>query len=159
MTSHKATLRKRALMAYTILVCAVIFLHFVFKVPWEQNIRILLGYYEEISLCFGIVSCVLIPFRLLTLKQKGVAPETRRVRLFGPFIDLFLDPLFDVSLFYSALFVLNTIFQERAHGLSLDPFLILLFVAATLLYQSIKDIYEMVREIFYVQTAERVISE
>lgn len=154
MLPPRRILRKNALIAYVSIVFLVIFSHFVLKINWEQIIKIILSYYDEISICFYILSFLLIPFRLFFVKQKRIAPEIRKFRLLGPFIDLTLEPLFNASLFYAAMFLLCAIFRERAHGLSLEPFLILLVVAAILLYQSITDICEMGREIFLAKDWE-----
>lgn len=159
MFSHRAILRKHPLIIYIIIVFTVSFSHFVLKTSWERYIKILLSYYEEISICFSILSFFLIPFRLYFVKKKGIAPEIRKFRLLGPIIDLTLEPLFNASLFYSAMFILRTIFIERAHELSLDSFLILSVVAGILLYHSISDMYEMGREIFYIQAIKEVVQE
>ena len=158
MTSHRKKLNKRSLIAYAIIICGAFISHFILKMPWEQYITSILGYYQQISLAFGIVVCGLIPFRLLIVKRKGMAPETQRFRLLGPIIDLTLGPLIDASLFYSALFILYEVFQERVQVLSLDPFLILLIVAAYLLYESVKDVFGICREIFYVERTEQAIT-
>lgn len=152
MTSSKETLRKWALIAYIFVVCGAILLY-VLKVPWQQNIKIVLGYYEEISFCFTVVICFLIPFRLYYVKQNGIVPETRKFRMFGPFVAYIFDPLYDAILFYSALFILHTIFQTE---LSLDPLLVLLLVSGILLYESLTDVFKLSREIFYARTVKKV---
>lgn len=157
MTSHRA-LNKRALIAFITVVCVGVVLDRL-PIPWEENIRIVLRYHEQFSRYFFLASFVLIFFRLLTVRRKGVAPETRKIRYFGPIIDLAVLPLFDASLFSSALFMLHSIFQEHARGLSLDSFFVLMGVAIILLYLSVNDMIRMGREIFYVHTAERVIRE
>lgn len=156
MTSTRATLRKRSIIIYAIIVSVAIALY-ILKTPWEEYVRTLLGYYEEISGCFFILNFGLVVFRLFTVEKKGAVPETRRFRLgFGPIIDLAVNPLLDASLFYSALFMLYTIFQE---GLSLDPFLIILVVAGILLYQSVGDMIKMGHTTFYFQTTEKVVRQ
>lgn len=155
----RPTLRMHSFIAYITIVCIVIVLDLI-GIPWEENIKILLQNYEQISRYFFIGSIVLIFFRLLTVKQKGLAPETRKIRSgLGPIVDLAALPLFDASLFSASLFMLYSIFQERAQRLSLDSFFVLLGVAMILLYLSVNDMIRMGREIFYVQTAERVVRE
>lgn len=158
MTSHRATWRKRSLIAYLVMVFVMILLDFL-PIPWEENLAIVLGYYQQLSRYFFIGAFVLIVFRLLTLKHKGVPPETRKIRVLGPVFDLAVKPLFDASLFSSGLFMLYSIFQERAHGLSQDIFFVLSCVAIILLYLSFNGMIEMVREIFHVQTTEEVVRE
>jgi len=156
MTSHKRTLRKGSLIIYAILVIGAIILYLL-KIPWQENVRIMLSYYGEISICFFIISAGLIPLRLIAVEQKGVATAATKIRFLGPIVDLSLEPLFDASLFYAALFILYTIFQEHGNVLSLDPFLILIMVAGILLYESINSVYEMALEIFYAKKAEVII--
>lgn len=153
--TYPRTLNKRALIVYISLVCVfVVFL--AFNVPWQEYVRIFLGYYEKICLGFVALSLLLVPFRLHAVKRRGLAPETRKVRFLGPFIDLAIDPLYDATLFYAGMFMFYTIFQERTHGLSLDPLLVLLFVAGILIYQSVTDLHKLGCEIFYVQTEKKV---
>lgn len=147
-------LRRGPFIAYLIIVVISLLLTFTLKMPWEQNIRILLNYYKEISLCFSILTIILIPFRLYYFNQKGM-PKISKFHFLGPTIDLTIEltfePLIDASFFYSAMFLLFTIFKERATGLWLDSFLVLLIVAGILLFQSISDLLEMGRDIFYVR--------
>ena len=159
MTYPRATLRRWQFITFIILAVGAISLYLL-RVPWEENIRILLGYHEEISRCFLIVSCALILFRLIAFFKTGVPAETRKLRFgFGPVFDLMLDPLLDYSLFYSAWFILSTIFQERMHQLSIDSFFILLSLVVVLMYMSIHDLIRLFRETFYVQRTERVIPQ
>lgn len=159
MTSPRPTLRKRPLVALIITVCGVIILDSL-KIPWEENLGILLCNYEQFSRYFFIVSFVVIVFRLLAIRQKGIAPESPlKLRLLGPIFDLAVEPLFDASLFSSALFMLYSLFQERVHGLGQDTFFVLLGVAAILLYLSVNGLIVMIREIIYVQTTEKVVRE
>jgi len=154
-----SAINRKSLAIYVFLGVALLFSHFVLKIQWEQNIRTALEYYNEFSCCFAFLMLLLIPFRLDSVRRKGIAPETRKVRFFGPIIDLSLAPFYDVSLFYSGLFMLHIIFRERPQGLSLDPFLILALVAAILVYQSLNGAYKLGREIFFVETTEKMIKQ
>lgn len=159
MFSHRGIFRKNAFIVYVSIVVLSICSHFVLKINWEQIIKSILNYYGEISICFSMVSFFLIPFRLFYVKQKRITPEIRNIRLLGPLIDLTIEPLFNASLFYSAMFMLHVIFQEQDQGLTFDSFLILLVVAGILLYGSISYMYDMVLEIFFIEATEEVIQE
>lgn len=160
MTPEKSSaLNRKSLIIYFFIAVALVISHFVLKMQWEQYIRTALEHYEEFSLCFVIFVVLLIPFRWHAVRSKGIAPEARKVRFFGPIIDLALDPLYDASLFYSGLFIFYTIFRERPEGLSLDPFLILALVAGILVYQSLNGAYKLGREIFFVEKTERMIKQ
>lgn len=157
MDTHRPKLRKRPLFIYIIIVCIVIFLHFILNIEWELYIKIILGYYNDISLCFGIISFGLVPFYLYFVKLKLISPKTQKFTLFGPFGDVILKQSFDVSQFYSALYILKIIFQEKEHILSLDPVLILLIIIGVLLYRSINDLFNTGREIFYIRSVEKIV--
>ena len=152
MLSNKASFHKGRFFLFIIAAIFLIILYLL-EIPWETHVKFVLNDYKRISGCFFIIVFLVIVSRIVTLWQKGIAPETRRYRLgFGPIFDLFVDPFIDGSLFYSALFMLYTIFQE---GLSFDPFLILLAVAGSLLYQSVNDVIKMARKVFYIQRTEK----
>lgn len=153
--TSRRTLRKEALCVYVVIV-VVFFISDLMQIPLEENMMILLSeYYTRISHWFLIASCGLIAFRWYTLIQKGTATETRRIHLFGPVLDLALDPMTDATLFYSALFLLNAIFQERTQGLPLEAFLVLALVALYLLYQGINDFIRLSVDTFFVQRGEK----
>ena len=137
-----------------VLMVAITFVIILLKIPWPQYIRLLLNYHKMISTYFYGLTGILILFRLYYLRQKEM-PEISKFHFLGPRIghsfELTFVPLFDASLFYSAMFLLFTIFKEGPDGLSPESFIILLFVAGALLFQSISDLLGMGREIFFVQ--------
>lgn len=158
MVSPPPILHKGRLATLVIIIILAIILDVVLNVPWEENVASVLNHYGIISHCFLVVVVVITIGRLLTVKSKGVAPESRILRLSIPAIDLSIQPLYDYSLFYSALFILHKTFQEHTQGFSLEPALILLIVAVAFLSYSIKDVFDMARQIVHVQESKTIVS-
>jgi hypothetical protein len=150
---------KSSMAAYVIVACVIILSYFLLRAQMERYVNVILGCYGQLTVCFAIFSFALVPFRLRAICWIPNSPTPHIRERFGllvPIIDLVLEPLFDVSLFYSSLFILYAAFEEHMQGLSVDSFLILLVVASILLFQSIKDVYEMSREIFHVDDSQQV---
>jgi hypothetical protein len=126
---------------------------YVSGLPWQQCVDAVLRYYEQISTVFAIAICCLIPFRVCIFQQKRINVEKPRFSMLGPLVSYISEPLYDAALFYSAFFMLHTVFQKE---LSLDPLLILLLVAVLLLYESLTDLFKSVRDIFYVQSMRNI---
>jgi hypothetical protein len=155
MVLDKRKLNTKSLFAYATIIfiaCATYFL----RLAWQQCVNDALKYYEEISVIFTFIICGLIPFRVYIFSRKRIDLGTQKFRTFGPLVSYISDPLYDVALFYSALFMLHTVFQK---GLSLDPLLVLLLVSATLLYDSVNDLLRTAREIFYGQSLQHIKTE
>jgi hypothetical protein len=155
MSVSKGRLNKKSFFAY-ITIIIVSCLVFIFGLPWQQCVNEALKYYEEISGVFTVIVCGLIPFRLYTFERKKIDLGVQKFRMLGPLVSYISEPLYDVALFYSALFMLHTVFQK---GLSLDPLLVLLLVSAMLLYTSLTDIFRMARDVFYVAGLQNITTE
>lgn len=155
MVSDRNKLSKKGLFVYVIIVFIACTTYFL-KLPWQQCVTDMLEYYNEVSVVFTIVICCLIPFRVYIFSHKRMSVKEQRFRVLGPLISYISEPLYDVALFYSALFMLHTVFEK---GLSLDPLLVLLLVSALLLYESVIDLLRVAREIFYGQSLQNVGTE
>lgn len=149
--SESVRWRKLCLAVYLIVVLAIAVSYFFFEDESEYIIRTILDYRELLTFCFAIFSFTLVPFQIMTV-QKHVPRKRDRFGLLVPVIDLALKPSLDISLFYASLFILDTVFEQSAQGLTTDSVLVLVVVAFILLFQSILDVCVMSREVF--QTKE-----
>lgn len=121
--------------------------------PWQRYVIAALQHYEAATVLFTIVVFCLIPFRVYFFEKKRVDFGMQRFRALGPLVSYITDPLYDAALFYSALFMLYTVFQ---HELSIDPLLVLLLVSTLLLYESMMDLFRLIREMFYAQSMQNI---
>jgi len=151
LTQRNVRWRRRSLAAYSAAVFLVAFSYFLFQREMVQAFKVVLQNYEQLVIGFAILSFALVPFRLRGGNTTINAGAQTKFGLLIPIINLLLDPLLDISLFYAALFILDAI-VENGINLSLDSSLVLLVVSSVLLFQSIKDLYDISRTVF---TAER----
>jgi len=155
MASNRNKFSKKALCVYAIIVFIASATYFL-KLPLPQYVTDMLKYYNEVSVVFTILICSLVPFRVYIFSRKRMSVKEQRFRVFGPLVSYISEPLYDVALFYSALFILHTVFEK---GLPLDPLLVLLLVSALLLYESLIDLFKAAREIFYGQSLQNIATE
>ena len=145
-------IKKKSLCAYVaiiVLSCAVFFS----GLPWQQYVSDVLKYHGQISIVFTLIVLGLIPFRLYAFNRKKTGFLERKFRIFGPLVSYISEPIYDIALFYSALFMLYTVFQNV---LSLDPLLVLLLVSVILLYESLNDVFRMAQDLFYAKSLQDI---
>lgn len=140
------------LIIYVFLVIFAIISYFFFFEWWYSTLGIILNYFREMSIIFGILCFFTIIFRLHSLQEKEIVLEKRGFYYLGPFIYLLSKPSITSSTFYVALFMLNVIFNEPFYGElpAQELFLLLAFIAG-LLYWSIYECYKMVCDIIHLE--------
>jgi hypothetical protein len=136
------------LVLYLILVFIALFSYFWLRDWWLESIRAVLNYYNEVSIIFTLFAIGTIPFRFYAVKKGKLRFRKRGFYFLGPFMSLALEPLAICSVFYVAIFMLRTFSQGvYSEELSIERSFIFLMVVGGLLYWSVYELYEMIREI------------